>query len=177
MKQLIVSCSLSASSRSALLAAQLEQAVAGLGDDVELIDLRRIKLPFCDAGACYADPNVVRLKQAIAAASAVTIATPIYNFETGGSTRNLIALTGDAWTEKTVGFMCAAGGQGSYMSIMSLANSLMLDFRSVIVPRFVYATSAAFDEGRLVDDEVRRRVQELAVQLHRFASALAPPRS
>lgn len=177
MNQLIVSCSLSANSRSALLAEHLREAVAGVGDQVELIDLRKVELPFCDAGPCYADPNVTRLKQAVSQASAVTIATPIYNFETGGATRNLIALTGDAWTEKVVGFMCAAGGQGSYMSILGLANSLMLDFRSIIVPRFVYATGAAFDEGLLVDNEVRRRVEELAAQLHRFASALAPPRS
>ena len=175
MNQLIVSCSLSASSRSALLAEHLRGAVAGVGDDVELIDLRKVELPFCDAGACYADPNVTRLKHAITRASAVTIATPIYNFETGGATRNLIALTGDAWTDKVVGFACAAGGQGSYMAIMSLANSLMLDFRAVIVPRFVYATGAAFEKDELIDDQVRERIGQLATELHRFGSALAVP--
>ena len=175
MKQLIVSCSLSPGSRSALLAEHLREAVARLGDEVELVDLRQVELPLCDAGPCYADPTAVRLKQAVSQAAAVTIATPIYNFETGGATRNLIALTGDAWTEKVVGFVCAAGGQGSYMAIMSLANSLMLDFRAVIVPRFVYATGAAFEKDELIDDQVRERIGQLATELHRFGSALAVP--
>ena len=35
----------------------------------------------------------------------------------------------------------------SYMSVMAYANSLMLDFRCVIIPRFVYATGSAFAEG------------------------------
>jgi len=38
----------------------------------------------------------------------------------------------------------------------------MLDFRSVIVPRFVYATGEAFVDGRIVDPDVERRVAELA---------------
>ena len=173
MKQLIVSCSLSIGSRSALLAEHAREAVAAVGDEVELIDLRQLELPFCDAGPCYANPNAVRLKQAVAQAAAVTIATPIYNFETGGATRNLIALTGDAWTDKVVGFVCAAGGPGSYMAIMSLANSLMLDFRAVIVPRFVYATGAAFEEDKLIDDQIRERITQLVAELHRFGSALA----
>jgi FMN reductase len=70
------------------------------------------------------------------------VATPIYNYEVGGATRNLIALGGSAFRDKVVG-VCAAGGQRPYMSVMALANSLMLDFRSVIVPRFVYATGLA----------------------------------
>jgi FMN reductase len=37
---------------------------------------------------------------------------------------------------KVVGFLCAAGGKSSYMSVMRLANSLMLDFRCLIIPHF-----------------------------------------
>jgi FMN reductase len=175
MKQLIISCSLSPKSRSAVLAEALRDAAASLGDDATLIDLRRTPLPFCDAGECYADENVGRLKAAIAAADAVAIATPIYNYETGGGTRNLIALTGDSWKGKVVGFLCAAGGQGSYMAVMSLANSLMLDFRCHIVPRFVYATEADFDKATnaLTSEEIGGRVKELAGELHRVGTALA----
>jgi NAD(P)H-dependent FMN reductase len=70
-------------------------------------------------------------------ARAVIIATGIYNYDANAAVKNLVELTGDAWENKVVGFLCAAGGMSSYMSIMSLANSLMLDFRSIIVPRFV----------------------------------------
>ena len=172
MGQLIVSCSLSKTSKSAVLAQHLCDAVTSLGDDCDLMDLRKIELPFCDAVSCYEHPNVQKMRQAIAGADAVTIATPIYNYETGGATRNLIALTGQAWLGKTIGFICAAGGQGSYMAVMSLANSLMLDFRCLVGPRFVYATDASFTDGNLTDDEVASRVTELAQELHRIAAAL-----
>jgi FMN reductase len=37
----------------------------------------------------------------------------------------------------------------------------MLDFRSVIIPRFVYATRHDFIDGLRLRDEVRARVHEL----------------
>jgi hypothetical protein len=58
------------------------------------------------------------------------------------------------------------------MSVMSLANSLMLDFRCVIVPRFVYALRSDFESDSVSSAEVRRRISELAQTVHRFAAAL-----
>jgi FMN reductase len=55
---------------------------------------------------------------------------------------------------------------------MGLANSLMLDFRCVIVPRFVYATKPAFADGKLVDPDIATRVDELTKELVRFAEKL-----
>ena len=66
MKHLILSCSLSPTSRSALLARRLESALAADGNTVKLIDLREVALPFCEANDCYADPNVQMVTAAIA---------------------------------------------------------------------------------------------------------------
>jgi FMN reductase len=60
----------------------------------------------------------------------------------------------------------------SYMSVMAYANSLMLDFRTVIIPRFVYATGDAFDGENLVDKKVQTRVERVADELIRFTTAL-----
>jgi FMN reductase len=48
------------------------------------------------------------------------------------------------------------------MSIMPLANSLMLDFRSLILPRFVYATGNAFNGDQIIDPKISQRVLDLA---------------
>jgi len=173
MNHLIISCSLSPKSRSAVLAEHLTEAINASADSAELVDLRKLELPFCDAGACYGHPNVSKLKEQITAAASVTIGVPIYNYDVGGATRNLIALTGDVWTNKVVGFVCAAGGQGSHMAVMGLANSLMLDFRCMIVPRFVYTTGQAFTEAELTDEEVKKRIAELATELRRVSKALS----
>jgi FMN reductase len=59
------------------------------------------------------------------------------------------------------------------MAVMGLANSLMLDFRSVIVPRFVYATGDAFSaEHGLEDAQIRGRLEELGAQVVRVGRAL-----
>ena len=60
-----------------------------------------------------------------------------------------------------MGFICAAGGKGSYMSPMSFMNSLMLDFRCIIIPRFVYADGDSFDENNNPDSQLKERIEEL----------------
>ena len=93
----------------------------------------------CDATKCYEDPQVRELGIRISKSAGIILALPIYNYSVGASAKNLIELTGAAWARKPVSFLCSAGGQSSYMAVMGLANSLMLDFRSYILPRFVYA--------------------------------------
>jgi FMN reductase len=70
------------------------------------------------------------------------------------------------------GFLCAAGGEASYMSVMAYANSLMLDFRCVIIPRFVFATGEAFDGENITDQKITERVEQVANELVRFTKAL-----
>jgi FMN reductase len=102
------------------------------------------------------------------------LAVPIYNFDCGAAAKNLIELTGRSWEDKTVGFLCAAGGRSSYMSIMSVANSLMLDFRCLIIPRFVYADGSAFEGGAITDPEIRLRVEQLVESAVRLNGASIP---
>ena len=57
--------------------------------------------------------------------------------------------------------MSSAGGKGAFMSPMSFLNSLMLDFRCIIIPRFVYADKACFLENGQMNDDVKNRLEEL----------------
>jgi len=54
------------------------------------------------------------------------------------------------------------GGHNSYMSIVGLSNSLMLDFRCLIIPRFVYATSEDFQGDRVPRPDLVKRIKQLA---------------
>ena len=58
------------------------------------------------------------------------------------------------------------------MSVMAYANSLMLDFRCVIIPRFVFATGDSFDGDNLIDKKIVRRIETVADELVRFTKAL-----
>ena len=177
MKILIISCSLHPQSRSYLLANHFMDDVRSLGADVELIDLRELDIPFCDAVSSSKAPASRRAADAIREASAVILAVPIYNFDINAAAKNLVENTGRVWTEKLVGFICVAGGRSSYMSVMGLANDLMLDFRCLIIPRFVYAVSDDFTGDRsaemaLASDTVRERLAELASTTVALAGAL-----
>jgi NAD(P)H-dependent FMN reductase len=169
---LIVSSSLNTDSNSRLLAAEARRVLVEDGHPVEWLDLRDYPLPLCDGGSSYGHANVAAVTEKLRAADAIVIATAIYNYDANAAVKNLIELTGSSWENKVVGFLCAAGGMSSYMSIMSLANSLMLDFRSVIVPRFVYALGEAFADGAIVDVKVAQRVAELARTTARLGGAL-----
>jgi len=154
---LTISTSLRPESHSRLLGQFLAQELSG-----EHLDLREFPLPLCDGDAAYGDPNVAKLSAKIAAARVILIATPIYNYDANAAAKNLIELTGSAWEDKIVGFACAAGGMSSYMSVIGLANSLMLDFRCVILPRFAYATGSDFADGQITSPKIRERLQQLA---------------
>jgi FMN reductase len=169
---LILSSSLNPDSNSRILGRDAHRVLAEDGHEAVRLDLRDFPLPFCDGDQSYGHPNVALVRARLDEADAILIATPIYNYDATAAIKNLIELTGEKWENKIVGFLCAAGGMSGYMSIMSLANSLMLDFRSIIVPRFVYATGEAFAGNRIIDAEVVRRVAELARATGRLSSAL-----
>ena len=47
------------------------------------------------------------------------------------------------------------------MSVMGLANHLMLDFRSIIVPRFVYADGDGWVDDRSFAPQIQERLERL----------------
>src|SRR5438067_3237229 len=140
--------------------------------ECDWLDISELGLPLCDADACYTQPAAQGLNKAVEAADGILVATPVYNYDVSAAAKNMVELTGSSWEEKVVGFLCAAGGMSSYMSVMAFANSLMLDFRTVIIPRFVYATGRSFEGDDLKDKEVGERIEELAGELIKFTKAL-----
>ncbi|MEO0796569.1 MAG: NAD(P)H-dependent oxidoreductase [Verrucomicrobiota bacterium] len=169
---LIISSSLNPSSRSRILANAVRHDLESAGEPVDWVDLAEVELPLCDGGAAYGHENVSILTERILAARGILVATPIYNYTINAALKNLIELTGRNWTGKVVGFACAAGGQSSYMAVLPVANSLMVDFRCVIIPRFVYATGQHFEGPEISDSDLRARVSRLSSDLVQFSNAL-----
>ena len=164
MKLLVLSTSLNPGSKSRLLAAAASTALTTENVDHTNLNLKDLPLPLCDGGAAYGDPNTAKAGEIVKAADGIIVASPIYNYDVNAAFKNLVELTGKgAWENKTVAFLNAAGGHSSYMSVMGLANSLMLDFRCVIVPRFVYATPGDFDDSGISNAALRQRVTECAL--------------
>jgi len=172
MPLLLISASLNPDSRSRLLALEARRVLTADGAAPGWLDLVGLDLPLCGTPASFDHPEALRAGAAIAAADGILAATPIYNYDANAALKNLIELTGSAWEDQVVGFLCAAGGDRSYMSVLALANSLMLDFRCVIVPRFVYATDEAFAADGIRDPGIVRRIAECARATARLAAAV-----
>lgn len=171
MSYLVISTSLNPDSKSFVLAREAYTRLSQLGDGpVELIDLRKVRLPHCDGDKSFSHRNVKKLAAKIAAAKCIILAVPIYNYDVGSVVKNLIELTNDAWQEKTVGFVSAAGGKSGNLATMGIASSLMLDFRCLIIPRFCSADRYAFDaQGLLTDKRVDARLNDLVEMAKQLA--------
>ena len=166
---LIVSCSLNKNSKSKILA---KYASTLYNQEVKFIDLQTMDLPFCDGDSCYNNPTVKKLSNLVMDAESIIIASPIYMYDLNAVAKNFMELTGRAWTKKVVGFICAAGGKGSYMSVISYMNSLMLDFRCIVVPRFVYTDGSGFDENYNIKSNIKERIRELVDQTTLLSSKI-----
>lgn len=149
LKITILSCSLDPESRSRIIAREAARLLQVEGHHSDFVDVRDLCLPAFDNSDCYRHPAYLRLHAAIKDADGVLLAVPIYNWSIGSTARNLIEITGatgeggrsSPWFDKVVTFVCAGGLPHSYMAYGATAMSLMLDFKCVINPYAVYAST------------------------------------
>lgn len=158
MKFTVIATSLDPESRSAWLCTLAAQHLAAQGHEVTHLDLRRTPLPPFDnvqgAGGCYDDPQAALYHRAIAGADGVLLGVPVYNWGLGSGVKALVELTGStdesrnlhgAWFDRPVTFLVSGGLDHGYLSHGAFAFGLMVDFKCVVNPHFVYATSAHWD--------------------------------
>ena len=112
-------------------------------------------------GAAYEDDRVIAEKEKVEAADAIFFASPICVYNVSPAMKNFVELTGHSMKGKVTGFLCANRGRMGYMSVISLANSLMLDFRMFVLARFVYVAAEDW-EGNALEDEIKVRIGEFA---------------
>ena len=141
-------------------------------EDTEFFDLQDNPLPMCDGDECYDLPEVLAFREKVKKAEGIIMAIPVYNFNVSSGAKNIVELGVRMLYDKTFGFICAAGAKSSYMSVMSLANSLMIDFRCYIIPKFVYATKHDFENEKIINSDIEDRIEELGKELIRVSKAL-----
>lgn len=173
MKSLIFSTTHHKKSKTDSVARYLNNQLVQRNHESSYIHLGDLNLPICDGYECYKDPNVIDLQQKVAQATSFIICSPIYNYDLNAIAKNLIELCGQGFQDKIIGLAVTAGGQNSYMAPLSFINSLLIDFRCIIVPRYVYVTSDAFDQdNNIIDETITTRLNQLAENLHQLSYKL-----
>jgi len=173
MHILIISSSLNKESRSRLLAEAAAEQFKALQLSCELLDIGEYEIPLCDGDRCFQHPLVSVINDKLERASAIILAMPIYNFALSAAAKNFVELTGERWRGKVVGLMAAAGGNRSYMGIMTMASSLMLDYHCLVVPEFVFAATSDFTEEERLSKTLPPDILERIMKLGATVASLA----
>ena len=172
LKILVLSTSLNPASKSRGIAKAIQAFLEKHGAEVDWVDLQDHALPFCDGQDSNKDPAALALRKKVEDADGIVMTAPVYNYDLNAAAKNFIELTGRAWTGKVVALAVAAGGQRSGMSPLGMMNSLMLDFRCIVLPRFVYLSRGSYTDEGLPNEESMGRIKELSDELLRVSGAL-----
>lgn len=143
--------------------------VRALGAEVEILDLRKMSLPFCNGGDEYADyPDVEKLSRAVKEADGLILATPEYHGSVSGVLKNALDLLGfEELSDKVTGLISVLGGQSNNNALNDL-RTIMRWVHAWTIPEQIAIGQAwkAFDaEGKLLDEKLSQRFDQFAQSL------------
>jgi len=163
-----------------------EARALGQGDfDIDFADLKEIDLPFFD------EPKHPRLQEyehqhtkdwsaRVAAADAVAIVTPEYNFGFPAPLKNALDFLSLEWNYKPVGLVSYGGvsaGTRSAQMIKQVVTTLKMMplFENVSIP---FVAQFLDEHGALVPNDVMENAADaMLAELRRVSDAMAPLRS
>lgn len=148
------------------------QEVLPMGTRLEIFDLTPLPFYNADVEALGLPAPVQAFRDGIAAADALLIATPEYNYSVTGVLKNALdwASRGPSspLLDKPVAMMGAGGRAGTALAQMHLRQMCVHNnMHPLARPQLLLAgVRDKFDaEGRLIDDEIRARIRELVEAL------------
>jgi FMN reductase len=163
--------------------AALTIALAGAqekGATTELLDLRDYDLPLCTGEE--EDPvqntlGIQQLRQRVAEASGIVLATPNYHGTLSGVLKNALDLMSSREFEgKVVGLVGVSGGRTGATSTLNTLRAIGRTLHAWVVPweAWVYNASAAFTvDGNLRDAPTEQRLKEVGRRVARLTRMLA----
>jgi FMN reductase len=139
------------------------------GAQVQVLDLREMKLPFCDGSDDYPDyPDVKVLQNTVKQADGLILATPEYHGSVSGVIKNALDLMSfDELSGKVAALISVLGGQPNSNAL----NELRLIMRWVhawVIPEQIaigQAWQAFAPDGTLKDETLAKRFSQLAQSL------------
>lgn len=168
--------SLRADSYSALAMQQATERVKALGAEVEIIDLREMKLPFCNGGSDYPDyTDVDVMRDKVKGADGLILATPEYHGSVSGVLKNALDLMSfEHLSGKVTGVISVLGGQSNSNAL----NDLRIIVRWVhgfVIPEQIavgQAWQAFGPKGKLKNDKLAERFDVFANSLVDYTTKL-----
>ena len=148
------------------------------GAATRLIDLRDYALPFCDGAGKEEEgyPDVLRLREEVAAAQGVLLGTPDYHGSYSGVLKNALDLMGfDEFGGKVMGLVGVAGGALGTVNALNDLRKVGRSLHAWVIPQQAAIPQAwkhFNDAGELDDPDLEERLKEVGRQVARFAALL-----
>ena len=167
-----------ASFNTGLLRAAQELAPDGI--TVEIADISAVPLYNEDVYQAGFPPAVETLRRQVAAADAVLLATPEYNYSIAGPMKNAIDWvsrppTPQAFDGKAVAIMGASAGRLGTARAQYHLRQVMVFVNAFVVNRpevMVGGAAAAFTDGKLTDETARDLIRQQLTALRALAERL-----
>lgn len=126
------------------------------------LDLRQIKLEFCDGRDLSGYHEDLRVAaREIKESDAYIIGMPVYCYSVSGVLKNFLDITCGGMEDKPFAIVCSSGGERSYLATADLQKILTFEVRARPFPRVVFASGKDFKDGRLESGEVAKRLDQL----------------
>jgi FMN reductase/FAD reductase [NAD(P)H] len=143
--------------------------------DVELLDLRKYDLQFCDGR----DPSTYnedtrKIIETISKADFFLIGTPIFNGSIPAPLKNVFDIVPPfVFRNKVMGIVANGGTYQHFLVVENQLKPIAGYFRAFVAPSYVYAHNDHFSqENEIIDPEVLNRIQDLAQEIVFMQKAL-----
>ncbi len=148
------------------------------GATTDLVDLRNLDLPPFDADAKDAG-DAEQLRDRVRRADAILLGTPMYHGSFSAPLKNALDYCGfDEFEDETVGLLAVSGG-GFPVTALEHLRSVCRALNAWVLPHqaAIPRAHSQFEDGRIVDDDLRDRVATLGHRAVEYANIEPDPDS
>ena len=161
-KILFIQGSLAPHSKSFLLLKIAMASAEVRGFDTELLDLRKIEMPFCDGRKLDEYPQDLKtIYDKIQSADYLVFGMPIYCYSISGPLKNFIDIFSHSFDRKRFGICAAAGSRMSYLATADLIKILAYESKATGVQPMVLTDYHDYDGDKVVDEKIPGRIDEM----------------
>ena len=165
MNIVVVSGSIAGSTtRAAMQAVVAAITTLDPGAEVRLLDLADLDVQFAD-GRDFLDyrGDTRVLADALLAADAIIIGTPIFQASIPGALKNVFDLLPvGALEDKVVGMLVTAGSPKHFLVAEHQLRPILTYMKAQVVPGYVFVEATDVHRGEIVSDDVAFRIRRLA---------------
>lgn len=161
MNTLIISSSLSETSRSFILCKEIQELLEKQGVNTSFVDARKLELLPCHKGM---SPSMEELSKQVEEADNIIFGMGVHCYSVNDGLKIILDNCCNKVEGKFFGIACAAGGEKSYLSTMHLTQICMNEWRMIQLPRIVYATGKDFTDDKVSNPEVKKRIHLFATE-------------